>query len=251
MGTFLCRISGVILLSVFRFGNLVAQEADSSCINLPLPFRSSRVVGGANAEENEFPFIVSLTRRGGHFCGATILNDRWLLTAGHCICNGLNRIMKPNQIKSVFGLHSISEYKENAIESSAFEMDIKKIVTYPDYRCESPKDDIALLNLLKTVIFNDVVQPVCILSNDKSYDGDVAVVSGWGWTMEDQSVGNPANVLQKGSVNVWKNENCQQSFRDRGSDIILSDKQLCAGYVNGGIDSCWVSRILEVLPLVI
>lgn len=56
--------------------------------------------------------------------------------------SGLNRIMKPNQIKSVFGLHTISEFKGNAIETNAFEMDIQAIVTHPDYRCESAKDDI-------------------------------------------------------------------------------------------------------------
>lgn len=58
---------------------------------------------------------------------------------------------------------------------------------------------------------------------------------------QDQRVGNPANILQKGSVNVWNNDNCQQSFEDNGSNIIVTEKQICAGYVNGGIDSCWVS----------
>lgn len=110
--------------------------------------------------------------------------------------------MKPNQIKSVFGLHTISEFKQNAIETNAFEMDIQTIVTHPDYRCESAKDDIgkscnspishfsyvfsivALLHLLKTIIFNDIVQPVCISSIDNNYDENVAIVSGWGWTLE-------------------------------------------------------------------
>lgn len=54
-------------------------------------------------------------------------------------------------------------------------------------------------------------------------------------------MGDPANILQKGSVNVWKNSDCQKSFREKGSDIIVTEKQMCAGYVNGGIDSCWVS----------
>lgn len=67
------------------------------------------------------------------------------------------------------------------------------------------------------------------------------MVSGWGWTLEDQSVGDPANILQKGSVNVWKNVDCQKSFQEKGSDIVLTENQICAGYVNGGIDSCWVS----------
>lgn len=48
--------------------------------------RDGRVVGGVDSERGETPFIVSLTRRGGHFCGGIVLNNHWLLTAGHCIC---------------------------------------------------------------------------------------------------------------------------------------------------------------------
>lgn len=32
-------------------------------------FRNGRIVGGANAIRGSIPYIASLTRRGGHFCG--------------------------------------------------------------------------------------------------------------------------------------------------------------------------------------
>lgn len=48
--------------------------------------REARIVGGQDAVPREFPFLVSLTRKGGHFCGGIILNDRFVLTAGHCLC---------------------------------------------------------------------------------------------------------------------------------------------------------------------
>lgn len=43
------------------------------------------IIGGKNAEEGQFPYQVSLRNKfsKGHFCGASILNSRFLLTAAH------------------------------------------------------------------------------------------------------------------------------------------------------------------------
>lgn len=65
------------------FGLLVA---DISCGKSSVAYRAGRVVGGQNADKGEFPWLVSITRRGGHFCGGTIINNRFILTAGHCLC---------------------------------------------------------------------------------------------------------------------------------------------------------------------
>lgn len=50
--------------------------------------------------------------------------------------------MRPNQIKAVIGLHTISDYKDNEIETDAYEADIQAIVAHSDYRCESAQNDI-------------------------------------------------------------------------------------------------------------
>lgn len=44
-----------------------------------------RVVGGDTATPHQFPWQVSLQRSGKHLCGGSILNDKWVLTAAHCI----------------------------------------------------------------------------------------------------------------------------------------------------------------------
>lgn len=48
--------------------------------------------------------------------------------------SGLNRIMKPNQIKAVVGLHKISDYKNEVSRSETerpVEMSVKNLIVHP------------------------------------------------------------------------------------------------------------------------
>uniref|UniRef100_A0A1L8DQT2 Putative trypsin-like serine protease n=1 Tax=Nyssomyia neivai TaxID=330878 RepID=A0A1L8DQT2_9DIPT len=223
----------IVLLVIFLLPH--SRAKDSRCFS---GTRGGRIVGGSDAKRNEMPYVVSLTRRGGHFCGATVLSDRWLITAAHCLCNSQNDFMKPSQIRAVLGLHRISEYKEHVAEKNLpLDVPLQSFVIHPEYNCLRAANDIALLKM-KPIQFAPTIGSICIATQDVE-DNTPATVMGWGWTHENQSVGQRADTLQKAKVEVWPNARCQTSFRTQEKSISITENQLCAGKEDGGVDACW------------
>ncbi|KAJ2582657.1 hypothetical protein IWW49_005572, partial [Coemansia sp. RSA 1797] len=44
-----------------------------------------RVIGGAQATEGMFPFMVHLYKDGSPYCGGTLIDAEWVVTAAHCV----------------------------------------------------------------------------------------------------------------------------------------------------------------------
>ena len=62
-------------------------EADIKKITKVNGGRSAQLIGGYIARNGEFPYQVALVEGGTTklFCGGSILNDWWILTAAHCV----------------------------------------------------------------------------------------------------------------------------------------------------------------------
>ena len=53
-----------------------------SCGQRPI---GARIIGGVTATPNSWPWQLSLRKRGGHICGATLITSNWAVTAAHCV----------------------------------------------------------------------------------------------------------------------------------------------------------------------
>ncbi|XP_043283176.1 transmembrane protease serine 9-like [Venturia canescens] len=140
---------------------LAAGFAGSDAAGLP-----GRIVGGRDAPEGRFPYQVSL-QKSSHFCGGSILNERWILTAAHCLVR-----QSASQIHVVAGTNSLT------IGGDYYQAEL--LVPHKLYNPLLLANDVGLIRVDRDIEFNDKVQPIKLPTSDSTKDGDTVTLSGWG-----------------------------------------------------------------------
>ncbi|XP_066986862.1 serine proteinase stubble-like isoform X3 [Macrobrachium rosenbergii] len=186
--------------------------------------RVSRIVGGVETEVNEYPWQVAVVYAGTNsvFCGGSLLNDRIVVTAAHCIL----AIYNNNIIAEVLlGAHNLpyptATQQRIALAGSGY---------HANYSSSTFDHDIGFLLLSSAVVLSERVKPVCLPDVLKDYSGYQAVTSGWGTLSEG---GPQPVVLNEVDVPILTNEACGQSYYG-----LVTSNMICAGYASGGKDSC-------------
>ena len=143
-----------------------------------LDTKNSRIVGGKASVPNTLPWQVFIRIKQTFRCGGAILNKRFVLSAMHCFHAHVD-VDKPGQDIIVGGgIHDLCVDPE--VASRFWQMSHVKTIHSPgNYDPDSFDNDLAILELEKDFVLNDIVQPVC-LPTKVFQPGDVCFVSGWG-----------------------------------------------------------------------
>ncbi|XP_051175230.1 chymotrypsin-2-like [Leptopilina boulardi] len=156
-------------LSFLLFLTLFGLAFANPLLNFNEPKLNPRIVGGLTAKKGQFPYQVSLQHsRYGHFCGASILNEKWILTAAHCA---------PELSTSVVvGVFDLSQFDESTVKHK-----INKVIIHPQFNQGFPmRNDLALIKINETITFSNVVQSIKLPPIDLNHDGIPVIASGWG-----------------------------------------------------------------------
>uniref|UniRef100_A0A665V7J1 Suppressor of tumorigenicity 14 protein homolog n=1 Tax=Echeneis naucrates TaxID=173247 RepID=A0A665V7J1_ECHNA len=191
-------------------------------------FKTSRIVGGQDAEEGEFPWQVSLhVKDYGHVCGASIISPRWLVTAAHCVQDDAKtRYSQPGTWQAYLGLHVQRKYGGHVVKRN-----LKQIIPHPNYNEYTFDNDIALMELDSPVTYSDYIRPICLPAPQHDFPtGSTVWITGWGATREG---GFAAPVLQKAQVRIINHTVCDDLMGGQ-----ITSRMLCAGVLKGGVDAC-------------
>lgn len=190
------------------------------------PTPSPRIIGGTTASISQVPWQVALIYRParsdfqGQFCGGSILSSTWILTAAHCLEDGI----AVRDLMVLAGTNELSTRRLNGIQA-------KRYILHPSWDTYTNDNDVALIELQKPISLSAGRAEAISLPAARPENGDIAVISGWGNTSNTGVVWT--TLLKRASVEIYSDEYCGGVYDPYSSDLMV-----CATGPSFTTDTC-------------
>ncbi|XP_046689251.1 venom protease-like [Homalodisca vitripennis] len=188
-----------------------------------------RVVNGHPAELGAWPWMAALGYRSPKkplewLCGGSLISDRYVVTAAHCITNTGDSSLY------VVRLGDLDLDDTVADGASPIDVPVERVIAYDNYNITTHSGDIGLVKLKNRVQYTTLIRPICLPESDtfgsSSLVGESCDITGWGRT----AYGNRNAVvthLQEARVDITDKNNCSNAY-ERFRNVIIDDGVVCA-----------------------
>jgi len=203
-----------------------------------------KIIGGTEACRNEFPWAALLEIDGVSRCGGNLINDRFILTAGHCVEKSDPKNVR---IRVTLGEHNTDEREEGELKFT-----VTNYQLHPRYRKTSSSldYDFALIKIPKVDLrkYRSSISPVCLPGSAVDHGRGRATAYGWGQetilftenirhngaTVSFGKGANQSTKLQTLDLNFLPQSECVRDLGQLGIEVGASS--VCA--VSSAGDTC-------------
>lgn len=261
-GSYSCGPAGVWVSSESGSQQLPGCQTTCGRPARSLPAQVKRIVGGRAAGPGLFPWQVLLSVEDQSrvpedrwFGSGALLTPRWVLTAAHVLLSQRRDAsvvpVAPEHVHVSLGLHDARD------RSSVTAVPVERVVLHPNFQPNNYNNDIALLRLSQEVALSKLVRTVCLPppqpqeAPPSPLPDSLGVVAGWGISSINSSSssssspsvlssdgGLTSDLLQYVKLPVVAQEECLASYASRSGNYNITDNMFCAGYFQGGRDTC-------------
>merc|ERR1719186_153621 len=219
-----------------NFEHLIQDNCGSSRVRF--------VLGGHQAPEGAFPFIVSFTQNVSYpkqwksFCGGVLITPNYVLSAAHCF-DRLQEHLWDKSVRVRIGVSNLEETKKQR-ESYAKIEDVK---IHPKFKRKvdgflNPFHDLAVIKLRLTRGDHKTVCLPTQVELRKQKIKEQGVVAGWGSTSSN-AITKPEHLVYA-HVNPVERNDCRKKYKEFvktvQGDVYISNSVICAGDKN--TDAC-------------
>ncbi len=194
-----------------RIGNLSLLTVTVFLFHATLQLRAqTNIFGGQPIDISDAPYQVSIEdAAGNHFCGGTIIDCQWVVSAAHCVTFG-----DPVRVHA-----GSTDQTNNNVGQRVL---IDQVIVHPSappFPVFNGNSDLALLHLAAPLQFNANVQPINYATpqNTTTADiapGTVAFITGWG----DSGNGCCNGILLGANLPIISNQDAAALFTSPGNN---------------------------------
>lgn len=201
---------------------------------------SPRIIGGSVAANGSWPSQAALLFSGvsnpsaAQFCGGTLIDEYWVLTAAHCVTDEDGVVTPASAVQVAVGINDLT-----AIAPSN-RIGLASIKVNPGWNPATEQWDFALLEL-SSRSNQPTTELISSSQTSLTAGGQPAQVAGWGCTSQTAGACNPGGYpddLMEANVNFISDAQCLGGA-SYGAAFYPSS-MICAGsFTLGSPDTCY------------